>query len=100
MASVAASREDDQTRSIDGYDVGAVVATAFKAPCNVATCAFGVAFGSMLFLMTFGSSYKATTRVLEEGCAQKWIIRGDDLRPRGGPGIFPDRGADAYNHRR
>lgn len=83
-----ASRGDDQTRPIDGYDVGGAVATVFKAPGNVATCAFGVALGTFLFLTTLGSSYKATTRVYEEGCAQKWLVRGEDLRPRGGTGIL------------
>lgn len=68
-------------RSADIYDMGATVATIFKAPGNVVTCVFGGAFGAALFLMTLGSAYKASTRVIEEGCAQKWIIGGDELRP-------------------
>jgi hypothetical protein len=87
-------------RGTDIYDVGAGVVTAAKAPFNVALCALGGAMGTALFLMTLGSAYKASTRVIEEGCAQRWVIRGDDLRPRGAPGIFPDGPSSAYGGRR
>jgi hypothetical protein len=78
-------------RGTDIYDVGANVVTAAKIPFNVALCTLGAAAGTALFLMTLGSSYKAATRSFEEGCAQRWVIRGDDLRPRGVPGIFSER---------
>lgn len=92
--------EPPPMRGRDIYDVGAGVVTVAKAPFNVALCALGGGVGTALFLMTLGSAYKASTRVIEEGCAQKWIVSGDDLRPRGGPGIFPDRTSDAYRDRR
>ena len=92
--------EPPPMRGRDIYDVGAGVITVAKAPFNVALCALGGGVGTALFLLTFGSAYKASTRVIEEGCAQKWIVSGDDLRPRGGPGIFPDRTSDAYRDRR
>jgi len=87
-------------RGRDIYDVGAGVVTVAKAPFNVVLCALGGGLGTALFLLTFGSAYKASTRVIEEGCAQRWILSGDDLRPRGATGIFPDHTSDAYRNRR
>ena len=76
------TKEDGPTpRGIDVYDVGAGVVTVLRVPFNIATCAVGSAAGTALFVLTLGSAYKASTRVLEEGCAQKWVVRGDDLRP-------------------
>jgi hypothetical protein len=92
--------EGQMVRGTDIYDVGAGVVTVAKAPFNVALCGLGTAMGTALFLITFGSAYKATTRVIEEGCAQRWIIRGDDLRPRGAPGVFHDQSSEMYQSRR
>jgi len=83
----------------DIYDVGAGVVTAARMPFNVALCGLGAVTGSVLFVLTLGTAYRATTRVFEEGCAQRWIVRGDDLRPRGAPGIL-DRSSDMYSGRR
>jgi hypothetical protein len=88
--------EPPVTRNADVYDVGAGVVTAARMPFNIALCALGAAAGTALFLITLGTAYKATTRTFEEGCAQRWIIRGDDLRPRGAPGVLPERGSDLY----
>ena len=95
-AAEAMSPEQQVARGADVYDVGAGVVTAARIPFNVALCGLGAATGTALFLLTLGSAYKATTRVFEEGCAQRWIIRGDDLRPRGAPGVLPERGTDPY----
>ena len=76
------AKEDGPTsRGIDGYDVGAGVLTVLRLPFNVALCAVGSVVGTALFVMTLGSAYKASTRVVEEGCVQKWVVRGHDLRP-------------------
>ena len=88
--------EPPVTRNADVYDVGAGVVTVARMPFNIALCGLGAAVGTALFLITLGTAYKATTRTIEEGCAQRWIIRGDDLRPRGAPGILPERGSDLY----
>ena len=88
--------EQQIARGADLYDVGAGVVTAGRIPFNLALCALGAATGTALFLLTLGTAYKATTRVFEEGCAQRWIIRGEDLRPRGAPGVLPDRASDPY----
>ena len=74
-------KESVPERGIDGYDIGAGVLTALKAPFNVGLCLFGTALGATLFGLTLGSGYKATTRVVEEGCAGKWLVTGDDIRP-------------------
>src|SRR5947207_11691338 len=83
-------KEDSvNVRPFDLYSVGAGVFTVARIPLNIGLCALGTVVGSGLFLATFGSAYRASTRVFEEGCAQKWLIRADDLRPaRGSPGIF------------
>ena len=84
----------------DIYDVGATVATVARMPFNVAICGLGAVTGGMLFVLTLGTAYRATTRMIEEGCAQRWIVRGDDLRPRGAPGILPEHSSDVYSGRR
>ena len=87
-------KEDDRAtmRPFDLYSVGAGVFTVARIPLNIGLCALGTVVGSGLFLGTFGSGYRTSTRVFEEGCAQKWLIRGDDLRPvRGSSGIFESR---------
>jgi hypothetical protein len=80
--------EGQTTRGADVYDVGAGVVTAARVPFNVALCGLGAVAGTALFILTLGTSYKASTRAVEEGCAQRWVVRGEDLRPRGAPGVF------------
>ena len=92
--------EQPAANRADIYDVGAGVVTAAHMPFNVALCGLGAVTGSILFVLTLGTAYRATTRVFEEGCAQRWIVRGDDLRPRGAPGILPDHSSDMYSGRR
>jgi hypothetical protein len=86
-----ASEEIRVTRRTDAYDIAAGVATAARAPLNAATCIFGGAVATVIFVLTFGSAYKASARVVEEGCAQKWVVRGDDLRPRGTPSVIEEQ---------
>jgi hypothetical protein len=74
--------ETPRERGIDAYDVGAGVITVLKAPFNVGLCVLGTALGLTLFGLTLGSGYQASTRVVEEGCATKWRVTGDDIRPR------------------
>ena len=92
--------EQPAAHRADIYEVGAGVVTAARMPFNVALCGLGLVTGTALFVLTLGTAYRATTRVFEEGCAQRWIVRGDDLRPRGAPGVFPDRSSDVYSGRR
>ena len=92
--------ENPAARGSDIYDVGAGVVTATRMPFNVALCGLGAVTGGMLFVLTLGTAYRATTRMIEEGCAQRWIVRGDDLRPRGAPGILPEHSSDVYSGRR
>jgi hypothetical protein len=95
-------KEDDTAtlRRFDLYSVGAGVFTVARIPFEVGLCGAGAVTGILLFLVTLGSAYRATTRVLEEGCAsQKWFVRSDDLRPsRPSPGIFESR-MDRYQER-
>ena len=63
------------------YDVGAVAITVIGMPLKGLLCAVSGGFALALLLVTFGSAHRATAGVMEEGCAQKWIVRGDDIRP-------------------
>src|SRR5262245_26778186 len=94
---VTPEAEAPVVRGRDIYDVGAGVVTVARAPFNVALCALGGATATALFLLTLGTAYRESTRAIEEGCAQRWIVTGDDLRPRGAPGVFPQRTVDPRN---
>jgi hypothetical protein len=78
-------RYETRPRRTDGYDVGAGVITVLKMPFNVGLCALGGAVGAALFAVTLGSGYRASTRLVEEGCGGPWVVRGDDLRPDNHP---------------
>ncbi len=68
-------------RRPDAYDVAAGVVTVVKAPFNVVLCTLGGVTATALFVLTLGSAYKASTRVVEEGCRGPWVVTGEDLRP-------------------
>jgi hypothetical protein len=65
----------------DAYDAGAVAITAIGMPLKAITCGLGAVVGFTLLVVTFGSAHRATANVVAEGCAQKWIVTGDDIRP-------------------
>jgi hypothetical protein len=75
-------------RRTDVYDMGAAAMTAVRIPGNIITCGVGAVAGTILLLVTFGSAHKETARVFEEGCGQRWIVRGEDIRPHGPLGFF------------
>ena len=68
-------------RGADAYDVGAVAMTLAGAPLKLVVCALSGVLGVTLFFITFGTADRATAAVVREGCGQKWIVRGDDIRP-------------------
>ncbi|HET9488611.1 MAG TPA: hypothetical protein VFR64_02475 [Methylomirabilota bacterium] len=68
-------------RNTDGYDVGAAIMTVVGAPLKGAVCLLGGVAGGTLFLVTFGSADRASAAVVREGCDQRWVVRGDDIRP-------------------
>jgi hypothetical protein len=65
----------------DVYDAGAMAITVIGMPLKAVICAAGGVAGLGLLLVTFGSAHRASTHVVEEGCGQKWIVTGDDIRP-------------------
>jgi hypothetical protein len=65
----------------DVYDVAAGAVTVLKAPFNVVLCGLGTGVAAALFAITFGSAYKASARVVEQGCRGPWVVTGEDLRP-------------------
>jgi len=91
--------EPPPARGTDIYDVGAGVVTVARMPFNVALCGLGTVAASVLFVITFGTAYRGATRAVEEGCGQPWVVRGDDLRPRGAPGVFSRGSTEASSGR-
>jgi len=65
----------------DGYDVGAAIMTVAGAPLKGAVCLIGGVVGATLFLATFGSADRQSAAVVREGCDQRWLVRGEHLRP-------------------
>lgn len=80
-APAATPGHDGAPRRPDAYDVAAGVVTVARAPFNAVLCVLGTGLAAALFVITFGSAYKASARVVEEGCGGPWVVRGDDLRP-------------------
>jgi hypothetical protein len=68
-------------RNTDAYDVGAAIMTVVGAPLKGAVCFLGGVAGGTLFLVTFGYADRAAADVVREGCDQRWVVRGDDIRP-------------------
>jgi len=73
-----------QRRGIDGYDVGAVAATALGLPFKAGICAMGGAFSIIVFAASWGARPDASAGIIDEACGgkAKWIVRGSDIRPR------------------
>jgi hypothetical protein len=92
MPDVVKEEDSPNLRPFDMYSVGAGVFTAAQIPFRAGLCGAGVVAGTLLFLVTLGSATRGVTRTFEEGCAQRWFVRSDDIRPvRGTSGIFENR---------
>ena len=55
--------------------------TVIGIPLKAVVCGLGGVAGFTLFVVTFGSADWASAAVVREGCDQRWIVRGDDIRP-------------------
>lgn len=73
--------------SPDAYDVGAGFANVLVVPGKAVLCTLSGVTGFVLLAVTFGSAYRAAARAAEQGCAGKWYVTGDDLRPTPGAPI-------------
>lgn len=56
------------------YKVGAGVATVINIPLRSVLCVLGSGIGLFVMVISFGSGYRAATRVVEEGCGGPWLI--------------------------
>jgi hypothetical protein len=65
----------------DAYDIGAGFANVAWIPTKAAWCGVSAGFGLVVLLVTFGAAREWVTSVLDEGCVQKWLLTGADLRP-------------------
>lgn len=69
------------------YSIAAGAATVVNIPGRTVLCVTGTAVGLAVLLITFGSGYRAATRVVEEGCRGPWVITADDVKPRPAEGV-------------
>jgi hypothetical protein len=85
MLAAAQANSNAGKHPTDGYDVGAAIMTVVGAPLKGAVCVIGGAVGATLFLATFGYADREAADLVREGCDQRWIVRGEHLRPDPGP---------------
>lgn len=71
----------ESRRGPDAYDVAAGAMTVIGAPLKAVVCGLGGVVGLTLFVLTFGSADRAAAAVVREGCEQRWVVRGEDIRP-------------------
>jgi hypothetical protein len=84
--------EDARVAPFDIYSVGAGVLTVARMPFHVALCALGLGVSAALLGATFGSAYRETSRVMDEGCGGPWYVSSRDIRPlRSTTGLFDQR---------
>jgi hypothetical protein len=76
----AAQRQMD-TESNGAYVAGAAIANVVYVPGKAILCGLGGVAGFAILLATFGSAYRAASAIGHEGCAGRWLLRADDLRP-------------------
>ena len=71
-------------RGPDAYDAGAGFLTAVGLPFKAALCVLGAVAGGVIFAISFAARPDAAVGILDEGCGTKakWIVRGEDIRPR------------------
>ncbi|HSF06908.1 MAG TPA: hypothetical protein VLG10_14070 [Methylomirabilota bacterium] len=85
LAAAQQKKSNVAKQPTDGYDVGAAIMTVVGAPLKGAVCLIGGAAGTALFLTTFGYADRQSAAVIREGCDQRWLVRGEHLRPDPGP---------------
>lgn len=56
------------------YMVGSGIATIVNLPLRTGLCVLGSGIGLFVMVISFGSGYRAATRVVEEGCGGPWLI--------------------------
>ncbi|MBI4591003.1 MAG: hypothetical protein HY725_19425 [Candidatus Rokubacteria bacterium] len=58
------------------------VVNMVHVPGKAVLCGVGAATGVALLVLTFGSGYQMAGRVWDEGCAGRWTVTADDLKPK------------------
>jgi len=69
------------SRGVDRYDVGAAALNVIWIPVKAATCGISAGAGALAFIVTLGAVRGWTVSAFEEGCVEKWLVTGADLRP-------------------
>jgi hypothetical protein len=63
------------------YATEAVVVNMVRVPGKAVTCAAGTVVGLGILIVSLGSGYRPASAIFHEGCAGKWWVSGDDVRP-------------------
>jgi len=74
-------KRDSRDAESAAYNVGAGVANAFYIPGKAALCGLGGIVGIFVMIVSVGSAPKTAAGFAREGCAGKWVLTGEDLRP-------------------
>jgi len=71
-------------RGVDFWDVGAVAMTAGGLPLKAAICGLGAVFSLVVFVGSFAARPDASAGIVDESCGSgaRWIVHGNDIRPR------------------
>jgi len=68
-------------RHWDGYDIGAAAVNVVWVPFKIGVCAISGGLGALVFVASLGTARDWSASAFHEGCVDKWLIEGDDLRP-------------------
>ena len=65
---------------VDPWWLGAAAATAVNIPGRAVLCTLGAGLGVAVLVVSFGSGYRWSGRVWDEGCSGPWIITAADVK--------------------
>lgn len=63
------------------YATEAVAINVVRVPGKAVTCVAGTVVGFTILVVSLGSGYRPASAIFHEGCAGKWWLSGDDVRP-------------------
>jgi hypothetical protein len=83
---VPTSWADETARSDEPPSAGATAAAAvgdiFYVPGKAIVCGMSGALYVATMALTFGALYQEATDFVKGGCGGKWVLTGEDIKPR------------------
>jgi hypothetical protein len=65
-----------------GATAAAVVGDVFYVPGKAIVCGVSGALYVVTMALTFGALYQEATDFVKGGCGGKWVLTGEDIKPR------------------